>query len=110
MCFDDMMLDHTQKISSKIGHLIQTPPSYIKWQVKIYEDPKLKNESLLMVTITGRDLASQQNLKDRHKTCQVPKKVLTYIYRALKGVSKGRGCSWGTLRIPKEDWGNLKED
>ena len=30
-------------------------------------------------------------------------------YRVLKGggVSKGRGCSWGTLRIPREFWGTL---
>ena len=30
------------------------------------------------------------------------------VYRVLKrGVLKGRGCSWGTLRIPREDWGSL---
>ena len=29
-------------------------------------------------------------------------------YRVLQGgVFKGRGCSWGTLRIPREDWGTL---
>ena len=31
--------------------------------------------------------------------------VFANHYRVLKGggLSKGRGCSWGTLRIPRED-------
>ena len=25
----------------------------------------------------------------------------------VPGCSRGGGCSWGTLRIPREDWGRL---
>ena len=38
---------------------------------------------------------------------QVPLFAPILNYRVLKGVSKGSGCSWGTLRIPA---GKIGED
>ena len=45
-------------------------------------------------------------VKVRNKALPLNKKKGPRVLKGPGGVSKGRGCSWGTLRIP---FGNLRE-